>query len=295
MFARLVLSGGSIKGVAFAGCLRYLEHVNAIGDIVEFVGTSAGALTCLMAAAGFEADAIVTWFERQFRELALSEIEIENVLDVFETYGIDSGERLLLLAQRVLQHRGMPAEATFVEFAKHTGKNLVVCATNLTSCRHEFFGVDTSPEMPVALAVRMSMSIPIVFKPVRYKDCVYVDGSLLNNIPVDSVPRRGDPTRHTLAILITEGVRKKASFADLSDFVLHMLLLLVARMSAVSVDPYQDKVELLELDLKEFNIPWMGLDVENMSIPWDGDKMRRMVEYGYQQLKSKLQSKNIQL
>lgn len=40
-------------------------------------------------------------------------------------------------------------------------------------------------EASLATAMRASMSIPSVFKPVEYNDVLLVDGGILNNFPVD--------------------------------------------------------------------------------------------------------------
>ena len=39
--------------------------------------------------------------------------------------------------------------------------------------------------MDVLLAIRMSFSIPFVFTPVRHQNNFYVDGSVLNDFPID--------------------------------------------------------------------------------------------------------------
>ena len=39
--------------------------------------------------------------------------------------------------------------------------------------------------MDVLLAIRMSFSIPFVFTPVKYNNNFYVDGSVLNDFPID--------------------------------------------------------------------------------------------------------------
>src|SRR5207245_3294084 len=48
-------------------------------------------------------------------------------------------------------------------------------------------------DLEVALAVRMSMSIPFFFVPVKLKDSDIVDGSLLSNFPVELFDSAGIP------------------------------------------------------------------------------------------------------
>ena len=44
---------------------------------------------------------------------------------------------------------------------------------------------------PVSLAMRASMSIPGVFKPVPYENTLLVDGGVLNNFPVNVAQEMG--------------------------------------------------------------------------------------------------------
>ena len=39
--------------------------------------------------------------------------------------------------------------------------------------------------MSIILAIRMSISIPIIFTPVNYKNNLYVDGGICNNFPIN--------------------------------------------------------------------------------------------------------------
>jgi hypothetical protein len=92
---------------------------------------------------------------------------------------------------------------TFHQHWTTFGVCLGVMATNLETLKSVLFSHLTTPNFPVATAVRMSMGIPGVFKPVRITDDdrafastrkselsitelkgLYVDGGLLNNIPL---------------------------------------------------------------------------------------------------------------
>ncbi len=64
-------------------------------------------------------------------------------------------------------------------------KDIVITGSNLTEKKLEFFSADTTPDMEIAMATRISMSLPVFFKPVTYNDKVYVDGGALNNFPMD--------------------------------------------------------------------------------------------------------------
>ncbi len=70
-------------------------------------------------------------------------------------------------------------------------KNICLTGTNYTDQKLEVFSIEKTPDMPIDVAVRISMSIPWAFKSVMYNGKEYVDGGCLNNYPMeifDKVP-----------------------------------------------------------------------------------------------------------
>ncbi|WP_291296803.1 alpha-xenorhabdolysin family binary toxin subunit A [Elioraea sp.] len=63
-------------------------------------------------------------------------------------------------------------------------RHLAFTGTNFTDqCIEVFSAVDT-PDMPIALAVRISASLPWFFRSVKYQGKEYIDGGLLENFPM---------------------------------------------------------------------------------------------------------------
>ena len=76
-------------------------------------------------------------------------------------------------------------DLTFEELFKLTKKNLLIIGTNYTTQTEEVFSYDTTPNMSILIALRISISVPILFTPVLYNTYYYVDGCLVNNFPID--------------------------------------------------------------------------------------------------------------
>jgi len=89
-------------------------------------------------------------------------------------------------------------EITFSDLYRLSGVKLVITGTNISNRKSLYFSADHTPDFPVCGAVLISMSIPLVFKPVWvdykvdkrnpnndpiYKG-LYVDGGVLNNFPL---------------------------------------------------------------------------------------------------------------
>jgi NTE family protein len=61
---------------------------------------------------------------------------------------------------------------------------LVITGTSLTSGSVKYFSYKTTPNMPIWLACRISISIPFFFMPITYNGDIYADGGILYNYPI---------------------------------------------------------------------------------------------------------------
>lgn len=133
-----------------------------------------------------------------------------------------------LISIRIEERTGSkPARhVTFFTFFQVFGCDLAITGTNVATGKSEIFSKLTTPQLPVATAVRISMGLPFLFKPVRitYKDYqkltavnkfhggpvgtmgpeqlvgTWVDGGVLNNLPIGAFEAMGHSAaaRHTL-------------------------------------------------------------------------------------------------
>ena len=81
---------------------------------------------------------------------------------------------------------------TFAQLFNHTGLRLRLTGTNVHTGMLDWFDADLTPDVPVALAVRASSSIPFVFEAVPVQRVkggptfLYVDGGALRNLPLEA-------------------------------------------------------------------------------------------------------------
>ena len=203
LYRNLVFSGGGIRGIAYLGALDILDEYRIIENIQRVAGASAGAITA--AVVSFRLSASETrelintldfskvpqsQTERQARKL-ISFPEEESSRRFFRDYGWYSSEYFYNWLQGIIadQFDGNP-RATFSDFKNQGFRDLFIVVTNVSRQRAEIFSTDHTPDVAVADAVRMSMSIPIYFEALRFDGKnfgagdFYVDGGLYYNFPV---------------------------------------------------------------------------------------------------------------
>jgi len=202
MIRHLVVSGGSTKNLAAIGCIRYLEEMHLMKDIISFVGTSAGSILCLMCCLGYTSEEMIAILEREMIDENRGQLSFDELLDfnVLDSYGLDSGENMQTFIEQIVKEKLNRTSITFLELAKVTGKNLVICVANLSKQRQEYMDVDSEPTMDVVKAIRMSISLPFIFTPIVHNGDYYVDGALYETLPVGYIQRFKDPLKDTIAI-----------------------------------------------------------------------------------------------
>jgi NTE family protein len=192
-----IFSGGGIKGLAFAGALAAAEDAGYT-DWASLAGTSAGAITAMALAVGYDAVALRRLFSFDF-----SRIDDRGGpfgLGVIENYfhhGITRGNALSEWIEQLLRDAPRPAR-TFGEL----GGRLKVVGSDLVHSRMVVFPDDvgdyldddgerwTPARFPIATAVRISAGFPGYFPPISMRNAAtgeegaLVDGGVTSGFPV---------------------------------------------------------------------------------------------------------------
>jgi predicted acylesterase/phospholipase RssA len=176
----LVLSGGSTKGVAQIGALHCLKEHNLLNDIKTIAATSAGSMVGLLYCAGYNPLEL-------YRFIKLIDLEMVKKLDahnVITKYGLDDGSRMMLVLKKLLNAKGYDSDITFDEFFRKTGLAFIVTGACLNDKKVYYFSHKSHPQMKVIEAIRISISIPIIFTPCEYEGKLFVDGGCIDNFPI---------------------------------------------------------------------------------------------------------------
>jgi NTE family protein len=220
----LVFEGGGVKGIGLAGA--YLDLYESGYRPACVAGTSAGAITAALVAAGYSGEELrsLVLQDMNFRRFAdrrrLAWLgPLGDALDILEHRGLHSGRYFLRWIRERLAAKGV---STFADLRDPRPERearryrLRVIASDLTD--HAMLvlpqdahrlGIDPD-RLEVAEAVRMSMSIPIFFRPVIRRDPhgrrrhLIVDGGMLSNYPIwlFDAPAGTAPRFPTLGMLL---------------------------------------------------------------------------------------------
>ncbi|MCP4117527.1 MAG: patatin-like phospholipase family protein [Desulfobacteraceae bacterium] len=192
-FRNLVFEGGGVKGIAYVGAMQVLEKVGILKNIDRIGGTSAGSINAVLFAAGFSNQETLKILNKldfnDFKDDSWGVLRDMNRLK--DEYGWYKGDFFRDWIGELLKKKTGKANITFKALQEHTGKDLYVYASNLSTNFGEVCSPEHTPRLRVVDAVRRSMSIPLFFRAVRddRKD-VFVDGGVINNYPVKLFDRQ---------------------------------------------------------------------------------------------------------
>lgn len=198
----LALGGGSARGFAHIGVLRWFEEHRIPVDVIS--GTSMGGLVAGAYASGMSPQEIqdlmkeVDWdlmfiadspfkyktFRRKQDKRAYpSQLEFGLKGGLTLPGGLNPGQQIALLFDRIALSYG--DMASFDDLP--TPFRCV--ATDLKNAEAVVLGKGS-----LAQAMRATMAIPGVFTPVNFENWLLVDGGALNNIPADVTKKMGADT-----------------------------------------------------------------------------------------------------
>lgn len=228
----LALQGGGCKGIALNAAIA--ELMRRGHSIRRIVGTSAGAIAASLVAVGYRGDELLEMSRTpgpdgklEFAEYVteplipvspgsepvLSDLHsaalhlpgelgqrlmsAASMLNFLDAGGVSSGEGFMSWYLRKLEaKRPGLGKVTLGELNALTGHHLTIIATDTSARRLRALNHHTAPDLPLAAAVRMSMSIPLLFTEVTWRaewgryqgepleGHVMVDGGLISNLPL---------------------------------------------------------------------------------------------------------------
>jgi len=162
----LALSSGGPRGFAYIGAIEELERRGY--RITSVAGASAGALVGGIYAAG-GLQAFKEWL------YALDPVKIARLMDPsLSKNSLVKGERIMEAIEEIVPSKNiedLPIPFTAIATDLFTGEEVIF------------------REGPLFEAVRASISIPSMFKPVKWKGRTLIDGGMVNTLPLNRVQR----------------------------------------------------------------------------------------------------------
>lgn len=262
----LVLSGGGARGAAHVGVIKVLEALRVPIDCIT--GTSMGALVGAAYASGntvedmerliasLSAESIFNErLPRQEQSARRKQDDLTNLVgpelgirsgELLLPKGLVSGVRLEAILRRLVRIRdvrnfdelAIPFRAVATDLT--TGKAVVFSGGDLTN------------------AMRASMSVAGVLAPAEFDDKIFVDGGLIDNLPVDVARSIGADI--VIAVNLGTPLLKRESLGSVLGVTAQMVNILTEQNVQASLASLKPTDILVEPELGDFSFA----DFDNM-------------------------------
>jgi len=209
----LVLSGGAYLGFAEIGALEVLELDTT--RIETYDATSIGAIFSVLLSLNCPIKDIKEYFvERPWEQVIMDmypSFSMKLMTESIEQGGFFDQEFIRVVMTPFLtihfpQYAKDLNQLTLKELHEYTQKDIYMYTVRLP---HDVMDIEllsishyTHPDLPLIVALQMTTAVPVLFKPVIYKNDYYVDGGLLSNYPLEQCLERGTPETDILSIYL---------------------------------------------------------------------------------------------
>jgi NTE family protein len=194
----LVLSGGAVRGIAHLGVLQAMEEKKIKIDIVA--GASAGALAGAFFCEGYHS---------------------AEILDIFLTKKIFEIMRMSILRKGVFKVEGLKKILRLQLKSKSIEdlpKPLIISTTNFCEGKVEYFRKGPLVETLIA-----SATIPVLFEIAKLNDSLYIDGGIMDNLPITAIRNDCDKIIAVYANPIGR-IEKAKSLLQIAERAFHLAI-----------------------------------------------------------------------
>lgn len=189
----IALSGGGIRGIAHAGVLKALEENKIEPKIIS--GTSSGSIVATLYALGYSPYYIYILFKRYAKEICqLNGIPIISSIGNFivnkkiSINGINDGKILEKDFNNLAEKKG-------IKKVSEIKMPIFIPTVDITKSKEFVFSSIKSKkyigDIDIGKAIYASSAFPVVFKPCKYRNHLFIDGGVVNNIPVKILKENG--------------------------------------------------------------------------------------------------------
>ncbi len=221
----LVLSGGAVRGIAHLGVLQAIEEKKINIDIIA--GASAGALAGAFFSEGYHSHEILEIFLKK-KIFKLMRVSVPKK----GMFKVDGLKNILKSQLKTKNIEDLP-------------KPLIISATNFLEGKVEYF--DKGPLVDTLIA---SASIPVFFEIAKLNDGLYIDGGIMDNLPIKTIRHKCDKIIAVYANPIGK-LNKAKSLIQIAERAFHLAIASEVINKKEMVDVFIEPVKLKQFGLFE--------------------------------------------
>lgn len=248
-YKNLVFEGSAISGLSYIGVLKILEDKQIIDTIENIIGTSSGAVIAAFVAIGYKSEQLYNLLKDINWKFMISKRNcLFQCFHFWNHYGIYKYNKFQNLIKNLFLRKLGKSDITFEELYNITNKNLIIVGVNVNKQETEYFSKDTTPDLSVITALKISTAFPFIFDPIKYNKSLYVDGGLMDNFAIEYF---GFDNKETLGIKVGFPNKQYNEINNIFNF--GMKIVTALRTAQEENDRYYKNIIYIELNVDLLN------------------------------------------
>lgn len=267
----VIFGGGGIRGVSYVGAYQALLENNI--SFSGFGGSSIGSVFATLCAMEYSIEQIRDFF---------CGINIEYFKDINFNFG---NQIALSKGDYFLEWMRDKIESKFYSDSYIKGKmppvkfrdlkhELIIYSTDLTNNKYNEFSKEVTPDAEVALAVRASVSMPGLFKPLDIDSNWIVDGDLMKSWPLWRLSKTLSNKKERILEFRLEDTRAERKIDTALDYINAVYNTISGFATDYIIDLYgqKDKFDYIKIDTDNTSV---------VDFMISDDKKSQLINTGY--------------
>ena len=206
MYDTLIISAWGTKLFNFLGAVKYLDECNLLKNIKEYYGCSGGWIICWLLSINYSINEIIwcltIWQIQTFYNKLSFNFFINNIA-MYNNYNIS---KFLI---KMIYEKTQNGNITLIEIKNIYNKKINLSTFNIDENKIIYLNYLNNPNLPLWKAILMWISVPIMFPPVFHENNYYIDGAILESIPLFLTKKKINKW-----IILTYWLDKKINFSN---------------------------------------------------------------------------------
>jgi predicted acylesterase/phospholipase RssA len=232
-YTGLVIGGGGVRGITMLGALEYFYNQRQL-DATQLsfcAGSSIGAILAFLLICGYQPKELLD--QAIFMGNWFAATDISSISSLFQNWGFIDPSSFFLKIEKLI--KTVPKDCCFIDLYKKRKIHFVVTGCNLSTGKIEYLDYKNTPNMKIIDALRISCSLPLIFTKAEYNKNLYLDGGLLNNIPMSIVP--DELKKNTLVVYNDPNMEECADFTMVS-YIVRFMQLSISEITRLNIEKH---------------------------------------------------------
>lgn len=248
----IVLSGGSINGLAILGALSYYYERYDMNKVKTYIGTSIGSVIGLLLAINFTPKEL---FKDVLSSDLFSKIKHFDIFNLMNGTGLLDYNIIESSILKLMKEKNIDENITLLQMYQLLGKSLIFSTYNYDDGNVEYLSYKSHPNLRCLDAVHMSANLPLLFDKFYYEGNHYIDGGIGDNFPIQLA---NTPNR-VLGIYIQPSDENKSD--TILEYIYNLIFIPIYNSVNYKASKYENDYTLIKIKTSSTHFNF-GLDAK---------------------------------